>query len=149
MADTECKICGKPLEDPNSVEIGIGPVCRAKLKNKEINNLTENMFHPRASYRYWFVKKLNLFAIVDLGSGKTVTNDIENVLTDIKVQTGYDLTEKTIIYKDSYGAWDGVEYNGTINFYSIGVSDYQDALGKVKRSAKRKMKQLEKEEIEK
>ncbi len=36
MASTTCRVCGKPLRVPKSVERGIGPKCWAKIKRGEI-----------------------------------------------------------------------------------------------------------------
>lgn len=119
--------CGRTLTDPVSVMLRIGPVCRLTNKNKTYNEQTINMFSNSAVYDWW--EEDNIIFIEDKGTiERSVTNDIENVLQDIK-QTGQSLEAKKIIYKDSYGVWDGINHdNGTnISFYSINEIEYLKA----------------------
>ena len=61
-----------------------------------------------------------------LGS-KSVTNDIENVLEEIRAELG-NLAGFAIIYRDSMGRWDGVQLkNESAHFYSLNESDKQQA----------------------
>lgn len=80
----------------------------------------------RADYTYTI--EGNVIAIVDLDLGsKSVTNDIENVLEDIRAELG-DLAGFAVIYRDSMGRWDGVRLkNGSAYFYSLNESDQQQA----------------------
>lgn len=80
----------------------------------------------RADYTY--TVEGGVIAITDLDLGnKSVTNDIENVLEDIRAELG-DLAGYSVIYRDSMGRWDGVRLvNGTIYLYGIGESDQQKA----------------------
>ena len=56
----------------------------------------------------------NLIAIVDLDQGsKSVTNDIDNVVADIKDEIDGDLSGYAIIYRDSLGVWDGIKLSET------------------------------------
>ncbi|WP_240699514.1 hypothetical protein [Spirosoma sordidisoli] len=58
----------------------------------------------RADYTYSIDD--NIIAIIDLDLGsKSVTNDMENVLDDIRAELG-DLAGYSVIYRDSMGRWD-------------------------------------------
>jgi hypothetical protein len=60
-----------------------------------------------ADYDYYFEE--NKLKIIDLDLGGTsVTNDIENVLTQIRLLEGDAILNKDIIYLDSDGNWDYV-----------------------------------------
>ncbi len=126
--NTNCTICGKNLTDPISIEHGIGPVCRVRLKNEEMNQ--GNLFSSRANYD-WRIDD-DIIAIVDKGGGKTVTNDIDNILKDISTEIP-NLDKFQIIYQDSFGIWDGVIVKGArcIQFFSINETEYQKAKEKL------------------
>lgn len=85
---------------------------------------------PRADYTY--TVEGSIIAIVDLDLGsKSVTNDIENVLTDIRADLG-ELAGYSVIYRDSLGRWDGVRLvNGVIHFYSLGEKNQQLAMNRL------------------
>ncbi|MDR8093123.1 hypothetical protein KPB05_37335 [Burkholderia gladioli] len=100
-----CNICGKPLTDPVSLEFGIGPVCRLKLKIESAKNRTGNLFSPRASFSYSV--RGNVICITDHDSGKSVTNDIHAVLDDLRAD-GIDLSAFQVVYCDTYRIWDEV-----------------------------------------
>lgn len=97
-----CNICGKPLSNPIST--------------------------PRASYDWGITQ--GVVWIEDLDQGKSVTNDIENVIADIKEH----ILGKPVIYKDSLGVWDGISIsnNKFTGFYSINERGLQSAILKVK-----------------
>jgi hypothetical protein len=63
----------------------------------------------RSSY-FWkatYMKGKPTILIFDRNrGGKSVTNDIENVLEDLKPQTLLPLHEYDIVYRDSEGQWD-------------------------------------------
>jgi hypothetical protein len=69
----------------------------------------------RANYTYTVAG--SVIAIIDLDQGsKSVTNDMENVLDDIRAQIG-DLSGYSVIYRDSMGRWDGVRFQrGVVQF---------------------------------
>jgi len=57
MLATQCCVCGRPLLDATSVEVGMGPICRERYlpensnpnrgeANKIINHCANNMAHP-------------------------------------------------------------------------------------------------------
>ena len=122
-----CTICNKPLSDPISVDLGIGPVCRVSAKNHR--EMSENLFAPRAEYGWDVIG--DVLCIEDLNGAKSVTNDMENILRDLL----HDISmPRKIIYKDSMGVWDGVDFtNGMVRFYSLNERRMEDALAKVGR----------------
>ena len=124
-----CAVCGKPLTDPNSIELGIGPVCRVTWKIKSIGEKTGNLFSNRSKYSYRIDG--HLIAITDEGGMKTVTNDIDNIIDDL-INDGIEVDNYFFIYKDSYGIWDGIVRGTTITFYSINEKNYFDAKKKVR-----------------
>ena len=70
-----------------------------------------------------------VIAIVDLDQGRksrsagAVTNDMENVLDEIRAQIG-SLWGYSVIYCDSRGIWDGVRLEqGEVEFYSLNETD--------------------------
>lgn len=72
----------------------------------------------RADYTY--TVEGSVIAIIDLDQGsKSLTNDMEHVLDDIRAQIG-DLSGYSVIYRDSMGRWDGVRLKrGVVQFYSL------------------------------
>lgn len=142
---TRCRRCKRPLRDPISVSLGIGPVCRTKSKYQELKDKQENMFGTKASYTYTYYQQYNVLAIIDVGAieAKSVTNDMENVLKEIWKQDGERFAPgiKTM-YKDSQGVWDEVRYgitmhtNGTfelhsITFHPITEKEFEKAIAKL------------------
>ncbi|MGV3588599.1 MAG: hypothetical protein ACO1OF_16455 [Adhaeribacter sp.] len=91
-----------------------------------MNEKTENIFASRSEYYYEVVGRV--IAITDEGGLKSVTNDMENVLQDIKKEIG-DISPYQIMYKDSLGIWDGVKVgpNGSVSFFSINETEYASA----------------------
>ncbi len=85
----------------------------------------------KANYSHETVEEV--LCIEDLGPHdmfKTVTNDAENVLEEIKKELGDDMPP-VIIYQDSEGFWDGMEYNDQrVEFYSLNTSDREHAIVK-------------------
>ena len=142
-----CRICGKPLTDPVSVERGISPECGGKFKRGKHKDQTGNLFAQRAEYD-WGVDG-HILWIQDRNGMKSVTNDIEFVLGDIFDSIEKELFKKLIMYRDSMGIWDGIRlanrdcYVGITagnqrnshvdidDFFSIHETDYQAAKGKL------------------
>jgi hypothetical protein len=92
---------------------------------------------PKSDYKWKF--KDNILFIQDLNLGRmSVTNNIENVLSEIKDEMGEKITEAKIIYKDSQGVWDGVipewttEGCSSVRFYYIGETSLVKAIKKIK-----------------
>lgn len=84
----------------------------------------------RADYTYTI--EGSVIAIVDLDQGsKSVTNDMEDVLNDIRVEIG-DLSGYSVIYRDSEGQWDGVrEERGAYHIYPLGEHDPERAAARL------------------
>lgn len=81
---------------------------------------------------YTYTIEDNVIAIVDLDLGnRSVTNDIENVLDDIRSEIG-DLAGYSVIYRDSMGRWDGVRLvNRTVYFYGLGEAYKEAAMNRL------------------
>jgi len=78
----------------------------------------------RSNYSWHFADGGNVLVIIDLDmGGKSVTNDMENVLADIAITKDKDLSGMKIIYRDSDNIFDGVKAinhgNCIITKYSI------------------------------
>ncbi|SFF34009.1 hypothetical protein [Spirosoma endophyticum] len=85
---------------------------------------------PRADYTY--TVEGSVIAIVDLDQGsKSVTNDMDNVLDDIRAELG-DLSGYSVIYRDSTSRWDGVRLVGrSVEFYSLNETDPERAASRL------------------
>lgn len=79
----------------------------------------------------------NVIWVMDEGGMKSVTNDIDNVITDIMKRITVE--GKKLIYRDSMGIWDEVIFsikNGKvtgIQFKSIGEKEMDKALEELKK----------------
>lgn len=64
----------------------------------------------KSDYAYTLVRYAGhdclLIEDLDLG-GRSVTNDIENVVKEIEAKEQIDASDYTIVYKDSEDSWDG------------------------------------------
>lgn len=83
----------------------------------------------KADYSY----KINddVISIIDLNKGNmSVTNDIENVIADIYSKEKLNPVFHKIIYRDSYGTWDGFNLS-TNSFYFIGAKTEKEAKAKL------------------
>jgi hypothetical protein len=49
----------------------------------------------------------NVIAIVYRDAGRSVTNDADNVISDL-ISQGFDLARYDVIYKDTRGIWDQI-----------------------------------------
>lgn len=142
-----CRICNRPLTDPVSVRVGVGPVCRVKQKNKDLRmKKTGTLFGDGVSYTYGVTN--GVLHIVDKDGAVSVTNAMERVLLEIWEQ-GEDLPNLLVIYKDSLGTWDGVHFTATkrpkgelvdaetlhisgVRMYSINETELEPALAKAR-----------------
>lgn len=115
MKTSTCSVCGKPLSDPVSVEVGMGPVCRVNKKLQDRGNKTGNIFSNRAEYEWDIILgengKPDVIWIKDSGGLKSVTNDIENILEDISKELAVpgSILAAKIMYQDSMAIWDGIK----------------------------------------
>jgi len=127
---TSCRICGRELTDPVSVYAGIGPVCRLKGKEIEYKMKDGNLFSNRAKYDFGIIG--NVIWIKDLGGFKSVTNDIEEVLSEILKEVA--LEGMKIMYRDSMNIWDEVRPQivgkrvTSVSFHSIGEKEMSKAM---------------------
>jgi len=130
MATNFCRCCGKPLTDPVSIALEIGPVCRVTLKIKELSNMTASLFGPRSDYDYRVDG--DVIAITDNDKGRSVTNDLVNVLADLAGE-GIDLSQYKIMYRDTSGIWDGIGHDGGTftGFFPLTEHDYLTARAKL------------------
>lgn len=103
-----------------------------RMQFKPSKSLSRNI--PRASFEYE-VSEDNIIQIIDLDRGKTVTNDIEQVLRDIAQEQNHPLTGHEVVYRDTDGSWTGVELtaNGTFGrFYALNVTSQEQAVARVR-----------------
>jgi hypothetical protein len=93
------------------------------LAHKSDSASFSNPVVTRADFTYSI--RLNRIKIVDLNSGKaSVTNDIENVLRKIEAWHQGSIAGYQIMYRDSDGYWDGIEWNGQhARFFEIRETD--------------------------
>lgn len=103
-----CSICKKPLSDPISVEIGIGPVCRMSRKIKQRDDRNPKLFGNIAKYS-WGIDGRIIWIKDENQDHRSVTNDAENVLTEIAGELDGELTDYLVMYQDSEGIWDEIE----------------------------------------
>ena len=97
-----------------------------------------NMKNSKSDYKWNFSERI--LTIEDLNMGRmSVTNNIVNILSEIKQQIGNKIHEAKIIYRDSEMIWDGVEAEWTVGgcaevrFYHIGEIKITEALKKIRR----------------
>lgn len=90
-----------------------------------------DLFASRSTFTY--TVEQDVICIVDNDDGRSVTNDIENVLADL-VKDGVRLRGRRVIYRDSQGVWDQVELNGDLfaGFRSVNETDKSAAITKVR-----------------
>ena len=86
----------------------------------------------RSNYKYTIDG--NIIFIEDLNLGSiSVTNDIENVISDISKEMNTSMDNFKVIYKDSDGVIDGIVTDKGMfdKFYYIGEDDYYAAKLKI------------------
>jgi len=112
-----CKVCGKPLTDLNSILMGMGPVCGGRYsiskKKKSAKEQGELMFDNHAVFAVCDETD-DFVYIQDRGrqlNCKTITNNVSWVLSELD-----DLIEnfesKRLFYMDSDGRIDEIVHNG-------------------------------------
>ena len=142
-----CIDCNKPLTNPISQALGKGPVCRVGGKNRSLNR--ESLFAMRANFNWGIMTHdtnqdlSKVLWIVDLDLvGKSVTNDMENVLDDISLALGSedDIRRYKLMYKDSQGTWDGIRIHESqvdyprrfpVQIYSLNLRSQDAAAAKI------------------
>jgi hypothetical protein len=95
------------------------------------------MFEPKSDYTFGVID--DVFYIEDLNLGRmSVTNNAENVISEIRKSFQGKLTQYYIIYKDSEGIWDQIIPTYSLNgcfevfFKHLGETNLDDAVKKVK-----------------
>ncbi len=83
----------------------------------------------RADYVYTLTD--DILSIIDLDrGGKSVTNDIDNIIADVSEIEDIDPSEIKVIYRDSDGIWDG--YNPVkYSFIPLRASSDIEAISKL------------------
>ncbi len=83
----------------------------------------------RADYVYTLTD--DILSIIDLDrGGKSVTNDIENIIADVSEIEDVDPADLKVVYRDSEGIWDG--YNPvTDSFIPLRASSDIEAIAKL------------------
>ena len=73
-------------------------------------------------------RRAHVIAITGSGTGRSVTNDVENVIADL-VANGIDVTRSHVIYQDSEGYWDGIRVldQKFAGFFPIRARELNDA----------------------
>jgi len=107
MRVIHCRVCKRLLKNPLSVELGIGPVCRAK------DSLQKEFDFMRAQYEVLKHEGGKYIFIRDIGhnSGRSVTNDAEYVIEQL--YSLEEITDETrIFYEDSGGEIDEILHSG-------------------------------------
>jgi hypothetical protein len=111
----------------------MGPVCRIESKTAEAN--TNNLFSMRSNYDVVDTFPGAIVIVDRSRSGeavKSVTNDIDNVLMDLRGIYG-SLDSYRIMYCDSQGIYDGVAHEGGQfrSFFSLNEKDVNAAYAKL------------------
>lgn len=90
---------------------------------------------PRASFDF-DVSEDKIVQIIDQDNGRSVTNDIDNVLADIAQAEGLpSLAGHQVVYRDTTQRWDGVQLSEAgrfQGFYPIGAADQAAAVAQVR-----------------
>jgi len=105
-----CRICSRLLKNALSIEIGMGPVCRAK------NNIEQGEFgFMKAEWDVLKHERGKYILIRDIGhnSGRSVTNDAEYVINQLFIDE--EITGETrVFYEDSEGRIDELVHKGKV-----------------------------------
>ena len=133
---TTCRKCHRPLTDPTSVAIGMGPTCRGTTRHKRVrhDNMTADIFGKKARATFSFDIIDGVVVIYDLDIGCSVTNDAENVIAEV-AHNVKDLRFFRVIYRDTDGIFDGMlvdEDNRFAGFYPIRATDLPTAFRNIR-----------------
>ena len=142
MSKLKCNICGKPLSDPISIKMEIGPVCRVNLKQAELDAKIGDLFHAKPDFT-WDIAN-GVLMMVDTGQGMSLTNGMELALKEVAETIGVSrLRQLQIMYCDSMGVWDEVVLQGdaggigTVGFRPLTEYDRRAAYNKLKKGGSR------------
>lgn len=88
------------------------------------------MIHSHFKHRIEYYRGRKFIVIIDLNiGGKSVTNDIENVVKYIGKTENIDVNKYLIIYQDTEGTWDAWDPI-TETFVLLSEDNYKVAMGK-------------------
>jgi hypothetical protein len=93
------------------------------------------LFKNKCRAVYSYAVHGNVIAIIDHDSGRSVTNDADNVIADL-VSRGFDLWRYHVIYRDTRGIWDQILVDRTgcfAGFSSINERDLPSAIARLTR----------------
>ncbi len=113
-----CVLCGKMLKDPVSVSMGVGPVCRSTgiyiPRSSGIREKTKtgqlSMFEATKAVFTWY-RGDGILWILDQDKGRTVTNDLANVVKEIDkhlTDHGDSIYNYALMYRDTDNMYDGI-----------------------------------------
>lgn len=76
-----------------------------------------------------------IIALIDIGTGISITNAAAEVVAELATLFGDDLTTMRIIYRDTMGVWDGLAHQGSrfIAFVPIRSTDRYLAVERARR----------------
>lgn len=87
---------------------------------------------PRAEFAYTLYDEI--LVLFDLNGARSLTNDMEHALATVRREERIDLSGRTIIYQDSTGRFDRVEYHmNRVSFHPIGLHELDEALAFVRK----------------
>lgn len=132
-----CLRCHRPLKDQHSIDIGYGPNCRMAQKRDGLKGRTRDLF---GDSNYYHHIEDGTLIIIDLGGdGRSVTDDIENIISHLKESIDQ-LEQKAIIYLDQHKIYDGVRLKPDRNvegFYELNTTSKTKAIKKAKAKVKK------------
>jgi len=109
----KCAICKRVITDPQSMKIGIGPVCRGKYGVKGIGRQDNLLFENHAVFSIASENDSFVY-IIDRGNNsnaKSVTNDAEWVVSEL-CELCQNFDKKRLFYMDSCGNIDEIIHIG-------------------------------------
>jgi hypothetical protein len=98
-------------------------------KQRKLSAILARQIHTQADFTYSISG--NVISIVDLNSGnRSVTNDVENVLRKIEHFHQAPSFGFKIMYRDSQGIWDGIQWMGNLHPFLRCAKPKKDELGR-------------------
>jgi hypothetical protein len=81
------------------------------------------------SVHYHLFFEQDVIVLIDIGTGQSITNGIETVLTDL-AETIENLGQYRIIYRDTMQIYDGIAHNGSrfVGFVPLRTRDRTNAI---------------------
>jgi len=109
-----CRVCNRPLKDPVSLKLGVGPVCRARGAGQLglFGGERPGFSDAAGRHAHYDVVKVTpaIVWIRDRVEDQviSVTNDAENVVRELFARFG----GARVIYQDTAGEWDELKHDG-------------------------------------